>query len=131
VSKIKPIISKMNKKQIIEIARQLRKQQTPAEKKLWDVLRNRKFLGLKFLRQHPIIYGDGNKLRFFIADFYCAEKKIIIEIDGKVHNYQKDRDQIRDSITNSLGLKILRIKNEELTRLELVLEKIENFVKSN
>ncbi|WP_234696278.1 endonuclease domain-containing protein [Candidatus Kryptobacter tengchongensis] len=131
MSKIKPIISKMNKKQIIEIARQLRKQQTPAEKKLWDVLRNRKFLGLKFLRQHPIIYGDGNKLRFFIADFYCAEKKIIIEIDGKVHNYQKDRDQIRDSITNSLGLKILRIKNEELTRLELVLEKIENFVKSN
>jgi len=121
----------MNKKQIIEIARQLRKQQTPAEKKLWDVLRNKKFLGLKFLRQHPIIYGDGNKLRFFIADFYCAEKKIIIEIDGKVHNYQKDRDQIRDSITNSLGLKILRIKNEELTRLELVLEKIENFVKSN
>ena len=131
MSKVKPIISKMNKKQIIEIARQLRKQQTPAEKKLWDVLRNKKFLGLKFLRQHPIIYGDGNKLRFFIADFYCAEKKIIIEIDGKVHNYQKDRDQIRDSITNSLGLKILRIKNEELTRLELVLEKIENFVKSN
>ena len=60
----------------INRARQLRKDMTPEEKILWQKLRNRKFKGLKFNRQHPIIYDVINNRRmFFIADFYCAEKK--------------------------------------------------------
>jgi very-short-patch-repair endonuclease len=120
----------MTKKQIIEIARQLRKQQTPSERRLWEILRGRKFLGLKFLRQHPIIYICNDKLHFFIADFYCAEKQIVLELDGKVHDSQKDRDQMKDYIIKSMGLKVLRIKNEELLDIGLVLERIKNFIES-
>ncbi len=55
----------------------LRENQTKAEYIIWEILRNRKFLGLKFRRQHGI--GE------YIADFYCSEKKIVIEIDGDTH----------------------------------------------
>ncbi len=120
----------MLKRQIIEIARQLRKEQTPSEKKLWQVLRNRKFLGLKFLRQHPIIFEIDGKTRFFIADFYCAEKKLVLEVDGGIHRHQIERDRERDSIIEKLGLKVLRIRNDEVRDIDLVLQKIKNFIES-
>jgi very-short-patch-repair endonuclease len=77
---------------ITQLARELRKNQTLYEAILWQEIRNRKMKGLKFLRQHPIIYGNDNQGRslFFIADFYCAEKKFVPELDGKIHDFQRD-----------------------------------------
>ncbi len=115
----------------ISRARKLRKEMTPEEKVLWAYLRNRRFKGLKFLRQHPIIYERiNNKPLYFIADFYCAEKKLVIEVDGEIHDFQKDYDERRDEILTNAGLTVLRIKNEELENVSLLLRKIEDFIKS-
>ncbi|MCG8698178.1 MAG: DUF559 domain-containing protein [Bacteroidales bacterium] len=103
------------KRDIIQLARDLRKRQTPSEKLLWENLRNRKLKGKKFNRQFPIVYDEtGFKLHFFIADFYCDEAKLVIELDGKIHEEQEEYDKTRDSIMGQLGLKVLRFKNEEL-----------------
>lgn len=110
-------------------ARILRKRSTKEEKVLWEKLRNRKFHGLKFLRQHPIVYDEINgRVLYFIPDFYCSEKKMIIEIDGKIHDFQKDYDKRREEILKNIGLKILRFKNEEITNITEVLKTIELFV---
>ena len=115
----------MNKEQIIKFARELRKNQTPAEKLLWANLRNRRLAGHKFLRQHPIAYlGYNNYHRYFIVDFYCAEKKLVIELDGKIHDFQKEYDENREAILTDLGLKVIRFKNEELEDIRNVLDKI-------
>jgi len=116
----------MQKSKITLLARELRRKQTPEEKILWETLRNRRLNGLKFLRQHPIVYEHDLRkgLSFFIADFYCAEKRLVIELDGKVHDFQKEYDENRDYILNKLQLKVLRIKNEELKDLEAVKRKI-------
>jgi very-short-patch-repair endonuclease len=113
----------------VHTARQLRRNSTDYEKVLWQKLRNRKFHGLKFLRQHPIVYDEINgKALFFVPDFYCAEKKTIIEIDGKIHDYQKDYDERREEILKNKGLKILRFKNEEIGNISEVLKRIDNFI---
>ena len=66
----------MNKREIIKRCRDLRKNNTEAESILWRNVRNRRIKGLKFVRQHPFIYDSKNfELKYFIADFYCAEKK--------------------------------------------------------
>ncbi|MGA3085151.1 MAG: HsdR family type I site-specific deoxyribonuclease [Thermodesulfobacteriota bacterium] len=103
----------------ISKARELREKQKPAEAMFWELLRNRKFLGLKFRRQHQI----GK----YIVDFYCDEIKLVVELDGEVHNSggQKKHDSIRDKYLSSLGCFILRFKNEELiNHLETVLSNI-------
>lgn len=113
----------------ISRARKLRQEMTPEEKLLWAKLRNRKFKGLKFLRQHPIIYDTiNNRPKYFIPDFYCAEKKLIIELDGKIHDFQKDYDERRDEILTNMELRVLRIKNEEMGNVRKVLQKIEQFI---
>ena len=69
-------------KVIKKSARELRKNMTDSEILLWEKLRNRRFSGLKFLRQHPIVYkADYRGLNYFIADFYCDEKKAVIELE--------------------------------------------------
>ncbi|HZK94529.1 MAG TPA: endonuclease domain-containing protein [Prolixibacteraceae bacterium] len=109
----------------IKRARELRQRMTDAESLLWINLRNRKFHRLKFLRQHPIVYDmHNNRPLYFIADFYCAEKKLLIEVDGKIHDFQKEDDQHREEILNSLKLTVFRIKNEEVNNIRTVLEKI-------
>jgi len=109
----------------INRARLLRKNMTPCEKILWANIRKRKLDGFKFLRQHPIIYQvHNNRPLYFIADFYCAEKKLVIELDGKIHNFQKQEDTARDEIMESLGLHVLRIRNEELENMQNVLQRI-------
>lgn len=113
---------------IIQRARELRKNQTSSEERLWSELRNRKLHGVKFLRQHPINYEIDGLRHFFIADFYCASRALVIELDGKIHDYQKDRDAERDLIIKSLGLKILHIKNEELDNMNRVKLKIEDAI---
>jgi len=109
-------------KTIKKLTRELRKNQTKAEGMLWQRLRNRKLDGYKFLRQHPIVHGGFiNKLYFFIADFYCAEKELVIELDGKIHENQKKYDEQRDLILKEKNLTTLRFKNEELKNIEMVL----------
>ena len=92
-------------KTIKQLARELRKNQTGAEEMLWQKLRNRKLYGYKFLRQHPIIHsGFINKLYFFIADFYCAEKELVIEIDGKIYENQYTHPQPFSIYRKGLGV---------------------------
>jgi len=113
-------------------ARELRKNITEPEKILWDELRGRKLSGFKFLRQHLILY-KGNLIRYnyFIADFYCYEKKAVIELDGPIHDTTEGYDQFRDSELQELGIHILRIKNEELIKMKEVLNKITLFLNQN
>ena len=102
---------------------------TAEELVLWEKLRNRKFYNLKFLRQHPVIYEIvDNQPLYFIADFYCAEKKFIIEVDGKIHEFRKFRDNKRDEILSSMDFNVLRIRNEEFRNMEVVMDKIKSFL---
>jgi len=114
-----------------KVTRRLRNNQTHSEKRLWKVLRKRKISGLKFLRQHPVIYDSNNdELFFFIPDFYCSSLNLIIELDGKIHEYQVESDQKRDEILRSMNFNILRIKNDELNDIDKVIEKIETYIKT-
>jgi len=104
---------------IFEKAKELRKAMTSAEEILWKHLRNKKLNGLKFRRQHPIF--------IFIADFYCHQKKLIIELDGEIHDdpEQIEHDENRTADLEGKGFTILRFRNEELiSDLETVLERI-------
>jgi leucyl-tRNA synthetase len=119
---------KLTWKSITEIARELRNNPTSSEKRLWRYLRKRQLGGYKFLRQKPFVYEKrDNQKYFFIADFYCAELKLVIEMDGKIHDFQKDHDYQRDLVLSGLGLKVLRIRNEELKKPDEVLDKIKEF----
>ena len=125
----KQLISTKNQMgRITEFVRKLRKNATPEEDLLWQHLRNRKLSGKKFLRQHPIFYSTAPVQQFFVADFYCAEAKLIIELDGKYHDFQKDYDENRDTILSDLGLKVIRFKNEDLLNLPLLLNQIQQYL---
>jgi len=97
-----------------QVTRKLRREQTESETVLWEVLRNRKLIGRKFLRQCPIVFEWEGKKRFFIADFYCHAAKLAVELDGAVHLRQKDYDKARDYVLKSMGIKVLHIKNEKV-----------------
>lgn len=96
----------VNKQNIL--ARNLRKNQTPQEQKVWQLLRNFQFHNLKFKRQYPI--GD------YIVDFVCKEKKIVIEIDGGQHNMSDniEKDKIRTEYIESKGYKVIRFWNNDI-----------------
>ena len=103
---------------ILRLARDHRHPLTPAETKIWARVRNRG-LGFKIRRQHPIWR--------FIADFYCAEAKLIIEIDGDSHVEldQAEYDQARTEWLEERGYKVVRIMNEDVQRhLENALNEI-------
>jgi leucyl-tRNA synthetase len=86
-------------REIKNIAGRLRKNTTEAERILWEVIRKRQLGGYRFLRQHPLYYEYKNNDHFiFIPDFCCAELKLIIELDGAVHERRKDKDEHRDLI---------------------------------
>lgn len=112
-------MSKIHNSRILRERRaELRRKETPSEKKLWFYLRNNN-LGVKFKRQHSI----GG----YILDFYCSEKKLIIELDGEIHNTRdaKEYDATRDKFFKELGYKTLRFLNKEAeNNIESVLEKI-------
>ncbi len=102
--------------------RKNRRQSTKAERILWEHLRNRN-LGYKFRRQHPI--SD------FIADFYCHECKLIIEIDGEYHNEleQQQYDKGRTYILNELKVTVIRFTNHEVhKKIHFVLDKIKEHI---
>ncbi len=97
-------------------ARYLRREETTAEKILWQELRNRK-LGIKFRRQHPI--------EKFILDFYVPEIKLAIELDGSSHKENKEYDTLRTEYLKSQGIKLIRFWNSEIEKdLGNVLRKI-------
>jgi very-short-patch-repair endonuclease len=99
--------------------RRWREEQTEAEAALWELLRNRKLIRSKFRRQVPI----GR----YVADFYCHERKLVVELDGGIHSDpgQQAHDQNRDTFLLSLGLRVLRIPNEELLQApDKVVEKV-------
>jgi very-short-patch-repair endonuclease len=100
-------------------ARELRQEMTTAEAKLWERLRNRQMGGFKFRRQHP--------LGAFIADFYCASCRLVIEIDGEVHESQKEQDEFRTYQFEQFGYRVIRFNNREVEQnINHVLEVILN-----
>src|SRR5580765_8426244 len=104
-----------------DIARTLRHQQTEAERKLWMFLRSRKLAGFKFYRQHPL---DG-----YIVDFYCKEKRLIIELDGNQHHDQKEYDAVRTRQLQSRGRRVIRFWNNDILKqmqstLDLILKNL-------
>ncbi len=104
---------------LLQKAKELRQKQTPAEQMLWQCLRSNQLHGAKFRRQHNI--GQC------IVDFYCHAAKLVIELDGGIHELQKERDSDRDTWLQANGLQVLRLKNEEITQnLPQVLQTITN-----
>ncbi|MBW1298512.1 endonuclease domain-containing protein [Aquimarina litoralis] len=95
-----------NKPELRNNRKQLRKNLTSAEAFLWKYLQKRKFEGKKFRRQHSI--------NNYIVDFYCAEEKLIIELDGEVHNNPtaEERDTKRDKDLSELGFSVIRFENK-------------------
>ncbi len=91
----------------------------------WAEVRSRKVLGKKVLRQYPIFFQYVNKQRFFVVDFYCHEHRLVIEIDGKSHEYQKQYDELRTHLINNLGIKVARFRDEEIEKnVHSVIEKL-------
>ena len=103
--------------EILSRARELRRNQTDAESLLWFVLRNRRMAGVKFKRQRPI--GP------YIVDFYCAEKKLAIELDGGGHAEERQAryDARRSSWLAQEGIEVIRIwNNQVLSQTDAVLQ---------
>ncbi len=94
------------RRQRIARARELRQTQTLSESILWKLLRDRRLEGYKFRRQHPI---DR-----FVADFACAECKLIIELDGNSHDDRIEQDAARDEFLRQNGWHTLRVRNTDL-----------------
>ena len=88
------------------IAREMRRKPTEAEELIWQRLRNHQLLGSKFRRQHNI--------ERFIVDFYCAEASLVVEVDGPIHQYQKEEDAIRQEFIESQGLRLVRFSNNDI-----------------
>ncbi len=104
---------------LYQYGRELRQSSTKAEKILWEYLRNRNLDGLKFRRQHPI-----DK---FIADFYCHEKKLVVELDGAVHDDKMNAqyDEARTYELKGSGITVIRFRNSEVeNNISFVLNEI-------
>jgi very-short-patch-repair endonuclease len=105
--------------QKVILSRRLRKEMTPEEAELWFRLRGRQLGGFRFRRQQ-VIGG-------FVVDFYCAETDLVVEVDGPIHDSRRDYDAERDMALAARGLRILRIRNDEVTGdIEAVLARIRN-----
>ena len=100
-------------------AHDLRHNETNAEKKLWQLIRNRQINGRKFRRQHAIAN--------YVLDFYCHECKLAIELDGSIHDLKENKqyDAARTNVLNELQITVLRFRNEEVMKeVESVLKRI-------
>ena len=110
---------KSDRHYLVDLARQFRKRATPAEKLLWEKLRNRQLSGFKFVRQ----IRKGR----YIVDFCCRERKLIVEVEGGIHEQpeQKEYDATRFEELNVRGFRVLRVSNQEvLGNTNIVLDKI-------
>jgi very-short-patch-repair endonuclease len=91
-------------------ARDLRRNATKEERIVWRWLRDRRLRGLKFRRQHPILN--------YVADFYCVELKLIVEIDGRGHETPAEQhyDVRRACELSKIGVEIIRVRNEDVRK---------------
>ncbi|MCC7437163.1 MAG: DUF559 domain-containing protein [Armatimonadetes bacterium] len=100
-------------------ARELRQSSTEAESLLWEHLRSRRLGGWKFRRQEPI--------HIFIADFFCCEAGVVVELDGEYHDdpKQAERDAFRESYIQELGYRVIRFRNSDvIENIQLVAQAI-------
>lgn len=108
-----------------QFARHLRQSQSTYEELLWQLLRNRKRCNKKFRRQHPI--------GIYVADFYCDEEKLVIEIDGRDHFTEQGRihDDARDQFMHSQGIRIMRFTGKQVeTETDWVLTQVDQVLGS-
>src|SRR3984885_522289 len=98
------------------LAKRLRREMTPAERRLWAAIRRDAIDGFHFRRQQVI---EG-----YVVDFYCASAKLAIELDGGVHQEQWKYDEARDKTISRLGVRVLRIPNEAMLDVEAAVEYI-------
>ena len=106
-----------------EYARRLRNKSTKSEIKLWIHLKGKQIMGYDFHRQKP--------LNYYIADFYCCELKLVIELDGDSHLAEKikKKDIKKQKKLESLGLTVMRFKDEEVFEdIGKVIESIEGYI---
>jgi very-short-patch-repair endonuclease len=106
------------RRDLIHFARELRRRQTDAEKKLWSRIRNRQIDGWKFKRQVPA----GS----YVLDFFCFEASLVLEVDGGQHAQERvEHDRIRTNYLEQQGLAVLRFWNGDvLNNMDGVLERI-------
>jgi len=105
-------------------ARRLRREQTPFEALLWSILRDRQLQGYKFRRQHPIPP--------YVADFACPAAKLVIELDGRIHDDLIERDANRDAVLEEQGWQVVRFSNAQLMRNRLeVIQTVLHLVQSS
>lgn len=103
------------------IAKEMRRKPTKAENKLWQRLRRHNLQGYKFRHQHSI--------KRFIVDFCCPEIKLVIEVDGPIHQYQVEEDKIRQEFLESKPYKVIRFSNDiVMYNLDFVIEKIKEYL---
>ncbi len=112
------LVEKAHKpKYMTQLCRQLRADSTPAETRLWEYLRDRRVLGTKFRRQHP--------LGRYVADFYSEEEALVVEIEGGIHAKTREYDEIRRHELENCGLTVLCFTNDEvLSNLPAVLAQL-------
>lgn len=100
-----------------ELAKRMRREMTWSETALWQRLRAHRLAGMHFRRQQPI---DG-----FVVDFYCHAAALVVEVDGPVHDGQESQDDERTRILEARGLRVLRVRNEDVeTDIERVVRQI-------
>ena len=94
------------RKELKDFREDLRKNLTPAEAYLWTHLKAKKFEGKRFTKQHSI--------KNFIVDFYCASEKLIIELDGEIHNTSiaQEKDNLRTKVLEDMGYAVIRFENK-------------------
>jgi len=112
------------KPSVFKLARELRKNETEAEKMLWSKLNKNQIIGLQFRRQHPI--------NIFIADFYCPKIKLVIEVDGSIHEIfeYEEHDIGRSEMLNDFGITVIRFTNEKiLNDLDGTIKQIESEIR--
>jgi very-short-patch-repair endonuclease len=108
--------------EVMEIAKNLRNNMTYTEQLLWEKLKGKQICGLRFRRQHPI--------DLFIVDFYCHQVRLVIEVDGEIHDQQAEYDDGRSSEMEIFGIKVMRFKNQEVENdIERVIFEIQTLVK--
>jgi very-short-patch-repair endonuclease len=111
------------KPNLFAMAKENRKNPTPAEKVLWNILRKYRHQGSNFRQQHPIY--------IFIADFYCHELKLVIEVDGEIHFNEEsvEHDDGRTGVMGKFGISVIRFTNEQvLLNQDIVIKQINNFI---
>lgn len=93
-------------RELEQAARAMRREPTVAEQLLWGALQKKQVAGLKFRRQHPV----GR----FVLDFYCPSIKLVVEVEGDIHDSQPEQDAARTTVVETYGYRAMRFRNDEV-----------------